>query len=121
MKGDQIMLKHNVVKIIVLLPLIVLLFSCATMVKNDSYGSITKGMSTSDVDNKFGPPVQKHRAPEKVFGIEVINGTELWEYHEGANYIEAMWLVKFTNEKVIDLGRSQGAILSDIKFGYLDE
>ena len=121
MTGDQIMLKHNVVKRIALLPLIVFLFSCATMMKNDSYGSITKGMSTSDVDSKFGPPVQKHRAPNKVFGIEVINGTELWEYHAGANYIEAIWLVKFANDKVTDLGRSQGAMLSDIKFGYLDE
>ena len=88
---------------------------------SSQYGGIKKGMNASEVSNELGAPVQKHQAPNKVFGIDVISGAALWEYHAGANYIEAIWLVKFENEKVIDLGRSQGEILSNIKFGYLIE
>lgn len=85
------------------------------------YRSIKKDMNISEISNKLGSPVQKHYAKKQVFGIELKNGVELWEYHEGGHYIEAIWLVKFENDKVTDLGRSQGAILSDIKFGYLNK
>ena len=121
MNGDAIMTNYIIVKKLFLLPLILFLFSCATLNQSANYESIKKGMNASDVSDKFGSPVQKHSAPNKVFGIEVTNGSELWEYHAGGNYIEAIWLVKFENDKVTDLGRSQGAMLSDIKFGYLDE
>lgn len=115
------MTNYIFVKKLFLLSLILFLFSCATLNQNQNYESIKKGMSTSDVSNKFGSPVQKHFAPNKVFRIKLTNGISLWEYHAGGHYITAIWLVKFENNKVIDLGRSQGAMLSDIKFGYLNK
>jgi hypothetical protein len=45
-KGDQIMLKHNVVKRIALLPLIVFLFSCAT--KGETYKFYSGENRTAD-------------------------------------------------------------------------
>lgn len=89
-------------------------FCYATLNQSATYGSIKEGMNVSDVSNKLGSPVQKHSAPKKAFGIEVTNSIELLEYHAGGHYIEAIWLVKFENDKVTDLGRSQVAMLSDI-------
>lgn len=84
-----------------------------------SLGNITRGMSASSVNSELGLPVQIHHGPKKVFGIKVKDGIELWEYHAGEQYIDAIWLVKFQKGIVVGLGRSQGAVLSDIKFGYL--
>ncbi|MHC4945370.1 MAG: hypothetical protein ACYTG7_20345 [Planctomycetota bacterium] len=90
--------------------------------KMGPFASIREDMTRQEVERVLGAPIQKHTSAEgSTFDIEIDEELEFWEYRQGSPHIEAIWLVEFEEELVSDLGRSQGVVLSEIEFDYLQD